>query len=316
MLHLRVICPADESASVVGFLGTEPGVAHVVVAEGVSRQPVGDVVEAVVARKAAEDVVRRLAEQGVSRRGQISLQSVDVLLSESAAAAERNAPGEDADAVIWEELVATTGEESRINPVYLGFLTIACLLAAAGVITDSAITLVGAMVVSPDFGPLAALAVAAVGRRRELAARAALALGVGYPLAMLVTAALTLVAHLGGLFEAGDLANLHEASFVYEVGPFSVIVALLAGVAGMIALTSAKPSTLVGVFISVTTVPAAGFAVLAAVAGDWGRCGEAALQLLINLSGVSVAATLTLLVRRKHVGPGPAPGRGAPEPAR
>ena len=71
----------------------------------------------------------------------------------------------------------------------------------------------------------------------------------------------------------------------------------------MLALTSEKSGVLVGVFISVTTVPAAGFSVLAAVAGDWLRSGEALLQLLINLGGITIAATLTLLVRRHHVLP-------------
>lgn len=303
MLHLRVVCEAVVSDSVIDLLSNEPGTAHVVVADGAGRDPVGDVVEAVVAREVAEDILQRLTELGVPHRGAVSLHPLDMLLSDTADAAERDAPGEGADAVIWDELVATTGEESRLNPVFLGFLTIACLLAAVGVITDSAITLVGAMVVSPDFGPLAALAVALVGRRRDLAVGAGLALAVGFPFAMLITAALTLLARLGGLFEPGDLASLRDVSFIYQVGPFSAVVALLAGAAGMIALTTEKATPLIGVFISVTTVPAAGFAVLAAVVGDWSRCGEAALQLLINFAGVTLAGTLTLLVRRGRIGP-------------
>lgn len=304
MLHLRVVCQTVASDSVVDLLSNEPGTAHVVVVNGVSRYPVGDVVEAVVAREVAEDVLQRLTELGVQRRGAVSLHPMDMLLSDTAEAAERGAPGEGADAVIWDELVATTGEESRLNPVFLAFLTIACLLAAVGVITDSAITLVGAMVVSPDFGPLAALAVAFVGGRRDLAVSAGLALGIGFPFAMLVTAALTLLARLGGLFEPDDLASLRDVSFIYEVGPFSAVVALLAGAAGMTALTTGKAGPLIGVFISITTVPAAGFAVLAAVVGQWSRCGEAALQLLINFAGVTLAGALTLLVRRRHIVPG------------
>src|SRR5690606_18659138 len=111
-------------------------------------------------------------------------------------------------------------------------------------------------------------------------------------------------------------ADLGPVAFIYQVGPYSVIVALLAGTAGMIALTSEKPGALIGVFISATTVPAAGFAVLAAVAGEWLRCGEALLQLLINLAGLSLAGALTLLLRRRHVvprtAPGPRPIRGIP----
>lgn len=316
MLQLRVVCDSADSSVVADLLAAEPGVAHLTVVEGAGRQPAGDVIEAVVARQVAEDVLHRLTELGVNQRGELTLQPLEVLVSETAERAQRAVPGHSADAIIWDELLATSGEESRLNPVYLGFLTIACLLAAIGVLTDSTVTVVGAMVVSPDFGPLSALAVAVVGRRRDLALRAGIALGAGFPLAMLITAGFAVAARAAGWFEPADLADLGPVAFIYQVGPYSVIVALLAGTAGMIALTSEKPGALIGVFISATTVPAAGFAVLAAVAGEWLRCGEALLQLLINLAGLSVAGALTLLLRRRHVvprtRPGPRPIRGIP----
>jgi uncharacterized membrane protein len=75
-------------------------------------------------------------------------------------------------------------------------------------------------------------------------------------------------------------------------------VAMLAGAAGMLAMTSAKSAALVGVFISVTTVPAAGYAVVAAVAGEWNRCVQSVGQLLVNLLGIVAAAAIVLIVRR------------------
>jgi len=300
-MHLRVVCESGDSAVVTGILEAETGVAHLTVVPGVSRQPAGDVIEASVAREVAEDVLYRLAAHGVPRSGQISLQPLDTMLSDTADAVERAAPGDGADAVIWDELLATTGEESRLNGTYLAFLTIACLLAAVGVITNSAITIVGAMVVGPDFGPLAALAVALVGRRRDLAVRAGRALGIGFPFAIAVTAVLSLVARITGLFDPATLTQLNQVSFIYQVGPYSAIVAVLAGAAGMLAITSDKSSALVGVFISVTTVPAAGFAAIAAISGDWPQCGGSVLQLLINLVGITVAGVLTLMIRRHHV---------------
>ncbi|MCP2182924.1 DUF389 domain-containing protein [Prauserella alba] len=304
MMQLRVLCPSEDSAAVIDLLGAEPGVTHLAVAVGAGRQPAGDVMEAVIAREVAEDVLQRLVELGVDRRGEVSLHSVDTMLSDTADAAERSLPGHDADAVVWDELVATTGEESQLNRVFLGFLTIACLLAAVGVLTDSPITIVGAMVVSPDFGPVAALAVATVGRRRDLAARAGIALGVGFPAVILATIGCALLATAVGLYDPSRLDDLRQAAFIYQIGPYSVIVALLAGAAGMLALTSEKSGVLIGVFISVVTVPAAGYAALAAVAGDWMRCGEAIGQLVINLAGLTVAGVVVLALRRRHIVPG------------
>ena len=129
-------------------------------------------VEADVAREAADEIIAALCELGIDHTGGITLEQIDTALSDAADKAEEDAPGDGADAVVWEELLARTGEESRLNATFLAFLTIACLLAAVGVITDSPVTIVGAMVVGPEFGPLAAIAVGLVRRRWDLVRRA------------------------------------------------------------------------------------------------------------------------------------------------
>jgi uncharacterized hydrophobic protein (TIGR00271 family) len=175
------------------------------------------------------------------------------------------------------------------------------MLAAIGVLTDSAITVVGAMVVGPEFGALAALAVGLVDRRWRIARRAALALGVGFPIAMAVTALGVLLARVTGLVDADTLNRPGpETEFIYHPGPWSIIVAMLAGVAGMVSLTSNRSASLVGVFISVTTVPAAGYVATALVLGQPWRALESALQLAINLVGIVVAAAIVLVIRRRR----------------
>lgn len=284
------------------MLEQHPGTALVTRVPGAPEGAVADVVEALVAREVVEDVLDRLTDLGVDRTGGVTLQDLDLMVSVPGREAEKAAPGDADDAVIWDQLVATTGDDSAITPMYLAFLVIACLLAALGVVTESPETIVGAMVVAPDFGPLAAFAVGVVGRRRDLVRRGVAALLAGYPLAIAVTTACTLLAQALGLFDPGVVSNLEEVSFVYHVGPASVAVALLAGAAGMLALTSQKSATLIGVFISVTTVPAAGFAAVAIVAGDWSHAGRALLQLLVNLTGVAIAGVVVLHLRRSRMG--------------
>jgi len=199
---------------------------------------------------------------------------------------------------VWEELLARTGEESRLNVTFMAFLAISCLLAAVGVITDSPVTIVGAMVVGPEFGPLAAIAVGLVRRRWDLVRRASLVLAIGFPAAMLITAAGTALGSAAGLFDAKAISGDHQVDFVYDIGPWSLIVALLAGAAGMLSMTSAKSAALVGVFISVTTVPAAGYASVAAILGEWDRAASSVGQLVINLIGIVLAAAAVLLMRR------------------
>ncbi len=298
MLHLRVICQAEQTDEILGLLRDHPGAAHVVLHRGAAVMPPGDVIEADVAREAADQLITALCGLGVDHTGGITLEQVDTALSDAADEAEEAAPGDGADAVVWEELLVRTGEESRLNVTFLAFMAIACLLAAVGVITDSPVTLVGAMVVGPEFGPLAAVAVGLARRRWDLVRRASVVLAVGFPLAMLVTAGGTALGSAVGLFDASALTGEHEVDFVFDVGPWSLIVAVLAGAAGMLSMTSAKSAALVGVFISVTTIPAAGYASVAAILGDWSRFFGSVGQLAVNLVGIVVAAVVVLLMRK------------------
>ena len=198
-------------------------------------------------REATDELLADLRELGIDPVGGITLQPLDTVLSDAADAAALAVPREPADAVVWEELIARTGDDSRLTITFLAFLTLACLIAVVGVVTDSPVTVVGAMVVGPEFAPLAALAALAVGlvlRRGDLLRRAALALGVGFPMAMLIAAAGALLSEWTGLIDVGVVGSLKQVDFIYQVGPFSLILAMLAGAAGMLSLTSAKSAAL------------------------------------------------------------------------
>lgn len=298
MLHLRVISPPRHTAAVRDLLLDECGATHITVLPGIAVQPVGDVVEADLTREVADDVLASLCALGIDHDGGITLETIDTSLSDAADRAQEDAPGDPTDAIIWDDLIARTGEESRFSISYQVFLTIACVLAAIGAITDSPVTVVGAMVLGPEFGPLAATAVGLVLRRGDLVRRGAFAIGVGFPLAMAVTALAAIVFDITGLLTTDLLDSIDQVDFIYQVGPFSFIIALLAGAAGMVALTSAKSASLVGVFISVTTVPAAAYASVALVEGRFAEAIASAGQLLVNAVCIVVAAAIVLLLTR------------------
>ncbi|EHB50437.1 Conserved hypothetical protein CHP00341 [Mycolicibacterium rhodesiae JS60] len=300
MLHLRVISPVELRGKVIDVLGRHAGVTHLVVHPEAALDPAGDEITADIARESANDVVDDLKALKLQRRGAITLDVVDTVVSTAAYRAEKEADGDPGDAIVWEELSARTREESTLNVTFLLFLCLACMIAAVGVVTDSPVTVVGAMVVGPEFGPLAALAVALVRRRLDLARRASIALLVGFPVAMVSTAAFVLGGEALGWIQLASTRQLTDVDFIFQVGPLSFVVALLAGAAGMLSLVSAKSAALVGVFISVTTVPAAGFAVVAASVGEWDVAAESAAQLAINLAGITLAGVGVLALRRRH----------------
>ena len=236
VLHLRVITPAELRDPVIDALRGNPGVAHLVVHRDGALDPPGDEVTADIARESANEIIEALKALGVKERGAITLDVIDTVLSTRAYRAEERAAGDPADAVVWDELAGRTREESTLNVTYMTFLCLACLIAAVGVVTDSPVTVVGAMVVGPEFGPLAALAVALVRRKTYLARRAALALLIGFPVAMLITAIGVLAGEAVGWIEVTNTRELEEVDFIFQVGPLSFVVALFAGAAGMLSL--------------------------------------------------------------------------------
>jgi uncharacterized hydrophobic protein (TIGR00271 family) len=299
LLQLRVTVPPDRTAHVVALLEQCSGTAHLVVLPGASVAPVGDLVLADVARESADGLVAALKELRIDHDGGIAMVAVDAAASSAARLAEERAPGDSADAVVWDQVVRTTDADSTPSVSYLAFLTIATLLAAIAIVNDSAILVIGAMVLGPEFAPLAGLAVALVHGRRRIARNVAVALVAGFAVAIGLTAAVALIGRWLGWYGVELLSTERpETGFITAPDRWSVVVAVLAGVAGVLSLTSAKSGALVGVFISVTTVPAAADMALSLGLGGSAEFFRASTQLGINLAGILVAATATLALQK------------------
>ncbi|KPI08042.1 putative hydrophobic domain protein [Actinobacteria bacterium OK074] len=299
MLHLRLITPADRTDDVVHLIEKTVGTAHLVVLPDAARNPVGDVVLCDVAREAGDELIGGLRELGLDKTGSIAVENIDLSLSKRADKAEADAPGEGADAVLWEHLADATHEESTLSITYVAFLTIATMIAACGVVLDNAVLIVGAMAVGPEFGPLAGISTALVRRAPRLALRSLIALVVGFVVAMGATVVFSGLMDTLDLFHQSDLEGARpNTAFIYAPDAFSFVVAVLAGIAGTLSLTSAKSGALVGVAISVTTVPAAANAAVALSYGDTSQTIGSTNQLLLNLLGIVLAGTVTLLAQK------------------
>ncbi|MEU7579629.1 DUF389 domain-containing protein [Streptomyces sp. NPDC041068] len=299
MLHLRLITPADKTDEVVRLIEETVGTTHLAVVPGAARNPAGDVVMCDVAREAGDELLGGLRALEIDKHGSIALENIDLSLSLRADKAEEEAPGEGADAVLWEQLTDATHEESTLSITYVAFLTIATMIAACGVVLDNAILIVGAMAVGPEFGPLAGFCTALVRRAPRLALRSLTALIVGFAAAMVVTVGFSYFMDATNLFSDAQLrADRPNTSFIYNPDWFSFVVAVLAGAAGTLSLTSAKSGALVGVAISVTTVPAAANAAVAFSYNEYKQAWGSTEQLLLNLLGIVLAGTLTLLAQK------------------
>jgi len=300
MVHLRIVVPAELSAQVVDLLGDAASTSNLVFLAGVARQPPGDLILCDVAREEASVLIDDLKGLGVARLGSISLEQIDSQLSDDADRAERAARGLPSDAVVWEEVEARTSESIELGGNFLVFMILACLIASVGLFLGSPILIVGAMVVGPEFGPIAGFCVALVERRRDVAVRSLTALAIGFPVGITAAYVFTLVCKWTGLLDADFTSAEHPLTqFISHPDTFSFIVAVFAGTAGVLSLTSAKSGALVGVLISVTTIPAAANIGVAAAATDWSEWRGAIAQLSVNLAAIVLAGVATLSIQRR-----------------
>lgn len=299
MLHLQLVVPPDQREHVVDTLAGDDRVTNVVAMPGSAVRPPGDLVLCDVTREAASDVLGWLRRQGLYDRGAVVVSEISAAPSTNARRAEAAAPGAPDDAIVWDEVLDRAYGEVRGSWSYYAFLALATTIAAVAVVTDSSILVVGSMVVGPEFAVVAALAVGLVSGRATLIGRSVRLLLAGFAVAIAVTAVLGLLARATGLVELADVTAARPLTgFIWRPDVWSAIVAVLAGCAGVLSQTAGRTNALVGVFISVTTVPAAGDFALSLALGASEQLAGSAAQLGINLAGMTVSGVLTLLMQR------------------
>ncbi len=300
MVHMRIVAPAGNCEHVLELLENSPSATNVIFLPRAARKPEGDVILCDVAREDASVLVSDLRELNVDKEGSIAIEHIDSAISAVAAAAEKAAEGHPGDAVVWEEVESRTSENIELNGVFLAFMALACMIASVGIFLDSPILIVGSMILGPEFGPIAGLCVAVVQRRPDVAKRSLRALAIGFPFGITAAFLLSLAIKAVGLTPDDFVVDTHPLTdFISQPDAFSVIVAMIAGCAGTLSLTAAKSGALIGVLVSITTIPAAANVGLAAAYGEWHEWRGAMLQLAINVTGIILSGIATLFIQRR-----------------
>ena len=292
MFQLRVYVPPDRVESVQRQLAAIAGVRHVIIGgrtAGGLIQLTGELDVDV-----ADDVLALLREAGLSADDVVLWRTSSI---EPLGWQRRRRQSSAPDSAVWAEITGLAAQHARTARLYLLFMAAAGIVAGVGVLDGSSILVVGAMALSPDLLPISAAAVGLVERRWALAGRATLTLFVGLGTAALTAAGATLLLRLFGRIDEGlALADTVLGPSLTEIGPGTVLVALAAGMAGMLAYETAAGSA-VGVAISVTTIPAAAYVGCAVGLGSDANGLGALGVLATNVACIVAGSTLTLLVQ-------------------
>ncbi len=295
MIHLRILVPGDLSPSVETLLLRELGAVHVSVVAGASRDPAGDLIEADVVRAALGPIMSRLEDLRVPERGSISFVELGDARSRAAdtAAAVEGHFGD--ELISWDEVAARTRDDTSFTWAYGLLMTLAGVIAAGGILTNNELLIVGAMIVSPDYGPIAGFCVATIGGLVGRARSSASALLVGFVVAALAAATIGMIARVIGLVPEAYLSGDRPvAELISEPNAASFLVALAAGIAGIVALGQAKSGAIVGVLVSVTTIPAVANIGVALAFTNPDEAIGALAQLSINVAGLVSAGLVSL----------------------
>ena len=300
MLHLRLIVPAPLVGDVMQELTSTTGVVHIVHYACAVTRPSGELVSCDVVREAANDLVEALQRRGLHHAGAITLVPLETVVSDAAAVAEAETPGAGGDALVWEELEARARDDAALTASFLVFMAIAAAIAAIGILLDSAILVIGAMVVGPDYGPLAAVCVGLVRRRWDPVLGAARTMAIGVVVAACGAFGVIALLRLVSVAPDDYATDRVLTSFISRPDVFAVVVAVLAGIVGMLSLTEGRAGALIGVLVSVTTIPAIGNIGAAAAYGQWDDAGGAVVQLVVNVTALVVAGSVTLVVQARQ----------------
>ncbi len=299
MIELRIVTPRVLSAQALELLGDLQPVTNIIVLRGAGLRPQGDVILCDVAEEEASNIIYDLRNLGIDRKGSISIGPPQTELSRLAPDAEQAAPGSASDAVVWEQVQDQTSESAELSGSFLMFMIIAILIAAVGIYLNSAVLIIGAMIVGPDFGPIAGVCVAAINRQPAHAGKSLLALLAGYALGIVAAGLMTLMVKEAGIIpERFDVVHRSVERSIAQTGFFPVLIALLAGTAGMLSLTTARSGALIGVLVSVTTIPAAASIAVTIAYSQNAMFWASLLQLVTNVGAMLFAGIATLAVQR------------------
>ena len=273
-------------AAVAEQLETLAGVRHV------SRTDAGHDGTALV----TADVSAETADTALEMLARLSVPAEDIALVRLDRLAPLSANAEPL-ALVWADLLGQASVNARTAVRYLVFMAVAGVIAAFGVIDDDQILIVGAMAVSPDLLPITAACTGIVLRRGRLLRRGLVSLALGLGVAGVTAFAVTGMLNLFGGLPNGFSAHAQNIVSTTHVNSETILVALAAGIAGMLALET-RASAAVGVAISVTTIPASAFLGVAAGVGELSKSLSALGVLGANVSMMLVSGSLTLAIQR------------------
>lgn len=266
-----------------------------------SNRDYGAVVSVPVETDEVEEFLDALREVGIERDGYAIVSNVEAILSEAREERQEEQDDEEdelieSNRISRDELRTQAAEMAELTPNYLFFTVVSAIVAAAGLLADSAAVVVGSMVIAPLLGPAVGTSVGSIVNDDRLFREGTTAQAVGLVLAV-VSATVFAFFMKFTLFPTIDLTVLQEVAARTNPGALSLVVALGSGAAGALSLSAGVSAPLVGVMIAAALIPPAATIGLGLAYNEPVLAISSAILVLVNVLSINFVSMGILWIR-------------------
>jgi uncharacterized hydrophobic protein (TIGR00341 family) len=188
-----------------------------------------------------------------------------------------------------ESLYEEIKKSARLDLNFIVLVILSTLVAAIGMIENSAAVVIGAMVIAPLLGPNLALSLGTALGDLGLMQKSLLTNLAGLSLALVLSIGL-------GFFWPEEL-NSPELMARTDAGPGSIVLALASGAAAALSLTTGLSTVLVGVMVAVALLPPVATLGLMLGVGQFDLALGAGLLLAINVVSVNLSSKIVFFAK-------------------
>ncbi|WP_408956869.1 TIGR00341 family protein [Natrinema sp. 74] len=295
MRLVQLTVPTGKRETILGALD-DRGVDYVLTDEDSSREYTA-VVYFPLPDAAVEPVLDELQDVGVDEDAYTVVVDAETVVSRRFQSLRKEYETGDVESerISRHELQAEAEDLTPTFPVYAVMTIISAIVATAGLLLDSPAVVVGSMVIAPLIGPALGASVGTVIDDEELFAESVTFQIIGVVLAIGAAAVFAVLVRMTNIVPPGlVLSNVGEISERLAPDLLSLVIALGAGVAGVVSIATGTSVALVGVMIAAALIPPAGVAGITLAWGQPAAAIGATVLVLVNLLSVNLAGLLTL----------------------
>jgi len=192
-----------------------------------------------------------------------------------------------------EGLIEKANSQARVDPIQLTLGAVASIVALFGLVTNSIVMIISAMLLSPILGPLYGFSLNIVMGKGRDAMEAILSIGKLLLVIFMSSFVSSLLLRALGVMPS---TPTHEILLRADSGLIYILIAVVLGYAGVVAIVSRIPEILAGVSIAAALVPPTSVIGIALAMGWWEVFAGSTVLTIENVLGLLAGSLAALYI--------------------